>query len=282
MSQSTSQPQPNVLLAMQQFIEVIAQLRSPDGGCPWDLSQTPQTLTPFIIEEAYETVAAINSGDQQAIAEELGDLLLQVVLQAQIATEFQHFTLTDVIRSITEKMIRRHPHVFGDQPTNDIEQVRQTWEQIKAQEVQAKANQAETDQSLPPLSKKLSEYARQLPPLLAGMKISRKAAGAGFEWDNIEGVWEKFQEEVAEFQEALQSGDKAHQESELGDILFTLINLARWCNLDPEAALRETNHRFVRRFTQVEMASDRPLTEYSLEELEALWQAAKAQLSKTS
>ncbi|MBW4489903.1 MAG: nucleoside triphosphate pyrophosphohydrolase [Trichocoleus desertorum ATA4-8-CV12] len=263
------------LSALQQLIEVVAKLRSPDGGCPWDLAQTPQTLIPYVIEEAYETVDAIRSGDQKAIAEELGDLLLQVVLQAQIASEEGQFSLAEVVQGISEKLIRRHPHVFGDVEVASVEEVRQNWEQIKDQEKVAAAQP-------PLLSHKLSNYARSLPPLMAAMKISQKAAGAGFEWDSIEGVWGKFHEELAEFQEALQTDDKAHQESELGDLLFTIVNLARWQGLDPAEALQGTNRRFIQRFVQVESVCDRPLTDYSLEELEALWQQAKAKLAQTN
>ena len=262
-----------VLAALQQLIDVVAQLRSPEGGCPWDLAQTPETLIPYVIEEAYETVDAIRTGDPKAIAEELGDLLLQVVLQAQIASEAGQFSLTEVAQGISEKLIRRHPHVFGDVEVNSIEEVRQNWEQIKDEE---KTTPAET----PQLSQKLSNYARSLPPLTAAMKISQKAAGAGFEWDSIDGVWDKFHEELAEFQEALQGEDVAHQESELGDLLFTIVNIARWKGLDPAEALHGTNRRFIQRFVQVESVCDRPLAEYSIEELETLWQHAKAKLGQ--
>ncbi|MEA5499283.1 nucleoside triphosphate pyrophosphohydrolase [Limnoraphis robusta] len=263
------------LTALQGLIDVVAQLRSPDGGCPWDLAQTPQTLTPYVIEEAYEVVDAIRSGDIEAIAEELGDLLLQVVLQAQIASESQQFSLEDVANRITEKMIRRHPHVFAEVEVETIEEVHENWEQIKAAE---KGENPETQ----PLSSKLSRYARQLPPLMAGMKISQKAASVGFEWENIQGVWDKFHEELAEFEHALLHEEKANQEAELGDVLFTLINLARWYELDPEAALQGTNHRFIQRFSRLEQACDRPLSEYTLEEFEALWQKIKAQLAQSS
>ncbi|MDX2098135.1 MAG: nucleoside triphosphate pyrophosphohydrolase [Leptolyngbyaceae cyanobacterium bins.59] len=260
---------PSDLAALQKLIAVVAQLRSPDGGCPWDLAQTPQTLTPYVIEEAYEVVDAIQSGDQKAIAEELGDLLLQVVLQAQIASETQQFTLTQVAEGITEKLIRRHPHVFSGLAVEGVEEVKENWEQIKAAE---KGQEAGDDR----LSPKLDRYARTLPPLTGAFKISQKAAAVGFEWDDIQGVWEKFQEELGELQEALAGEDKAHQQSELGDLLFTLVNIARWYDLDPAAALHDTNKRFIKRFSLVESVADRPLKDYNLEELEALWQQAKA------
>lgn len=263
-----------MLDAVQQLVAVVAQLRSPNGGCPWDLAQTPESLTPYVIEEAYETIDAIQSGDAKAVCEELGDLLLQVVLQAQIASETNQFSLTDVVQGISEKLIRRHPHVFGDVNVETMADVHRHWEQIKAIE------KGEDPNATPLLSKKLSRYARSLPPLMAGMKISRKAAEAGFEWEAIEGVWAKFQEELAEFKEALTEQDKAHQEAELGDLLFTVINLARWYDLDPSAALQGTNQRFIQRLEQMEAVADRPLADYSLEQLEMLWQQAKVKLKQ--
>ena len=262
------------LAAVQQLINVVAQLRSPDGGCPWDLAQTPETLTPYVIEEAYEVVDAIKSGDPNAIAEELGDLLLQVVLQAQIASEKGKFSLTEVAQGITQKLIRRHPHVFGDVQVNTINEVRQNWQAIKAQE------KGESLQDSQKLSAKLSRYARTLPPLMAGMKISEKAAAAGFEWENVDGVWAKFDEELAELKQAIAHEPLAAQQAELGDLLFVVINLARWYNLEPSEALQGTNQRFIQRLSQMETFAERPLSDYTLEELENLWQQAKARLAK--
>ncbi|AFZ18691.1 MazG family protein [Allocoleopsis franciscana PCC 7113] len=264
----------SVLQALQQLIDVVAQLRSPEGGCPWDLEQTPQTLIPYVIEEAYEVVDAIRSEDKDAIAEELGDLLLQVVLQAQIASETDQFSLKEVAQGITQKLIRRHPHVFADVQVQNAAEVHQNWEQIKA------AEKGETTADAHFLSRKLTRYARTLPPLMGGMKISQKAAAAGFEWENVEGVWEKFSEELAEFKEALEHKDQAEQEAELGDLLFTLINIARWYDLDPSEALHGTNDRFIQRLSKMETVADRPLSDYTLDELETLWQQAKARLAK--
>ena len=269
-------PQTALLDAVQQLVRVVAQLRSPDGGCPWDLAQTPETLIPYIIEEAYETVDAIQSGEADAIREELGDLLLQVVLQTQIASEQGHFTLAEVAQGISTKLIRRHPHVFSTVTVESIDDVHRNWEQIKAVE------KGEDPEATPPLSRTLSRYARSLPPLTAGMKISRKAAAAGFEWETIEGVWAKFQEELGEFQEAVAQSDREHQQSELGDLLFTVINLARWYDLDPDAALQGTNQRFIQRLQQMEAVADQPLSTYTLEQLEHLWQQAKATLKQAS
>ena len=259
--------------ALQQLIEVIASLRQPDGGCAWDLAQTPESLIPYVLEEAYETVYAIKSGDTDAIAEELGDLLLQVVLQAQIASEYGQFSLADVAQGISQKLIRRHPHVFGDLEVQSVDEIRQNWEQIKA------AEKGETDEQKQLLSSKLSRYARTLPPLIAAMKISQKAAAAGFEWENIDGVWAKFNEELAEFKQAIQYETKQEQQAELGDLLFAIVQLARWYNLDLSEALQGTNDRFIQRLIYMEAAANRPLEDYTLDELEHLWQQAKAKLA---
>ena len=272
-STSESQPLSPSLAAIQRLITVIAQLRHPETGCPWDLAQTPASLIPYVIEEAYEVVEAIYGGQSTAIAEELGDLLLQVVLQAQIASEAGDFDLATVADGIAEKLVRRHPHVFGETTVADVEAVHRTWEQIKA----AEKGVAHDPHRLTP---KLQKYSRTLPPLMAAQKISHKASQAGFEWDDVAGVWDKFHEELDELRQAIAHEPKANQEAELGDLLFTLVNIARWYNLDPAAALQGTNRRFIQRFEQVETVADKPLTDYSGEELEALWQQAKAHLAQ--
>ncbi|WP_373541028.1 nucleoside triphosphate pyrophosphohydrolase [Chamaesiphon sp.] len=265
-------PEPSSILAsLQDLIDVVAKLRDPDGGCPWDLAQTPESLTPYIVEEAYEAVHAIRSGDRASIVSELGDLLLQVVLQSQLASEAGHFTLAEVAQSISEKLIRRHPHVFGDVRVADVAAVRANWEEIKA---------SEQEPTTTPLSDKLSSYVEKLPPLTAAMKISNRAAATGFEWESIDGVWEKFAEELGEFKEALTTPDLAHQEAELGDLLFTVVNLARWLKLDPERGLSSTNQRFIDRIQQMERFADKPLAEYSIAELETFWQQAKQRLAR--
>jgi XTP/dITP diphosphohydrolase len=253
-------------IALQKLIETVKSLRDPASGCPWDLAQTAESLTPYILEEAYETVHAIKTGTREEIIGELGDLLLQVVLQAQIASEDRAFDLADIADSINEKLIRRHPHVFGDRSVTDIDEVKANWEKIKAEE---RGNPDDL------LSSKLSRYAEQLPPMTAAMKISKKAAAAGFEWPDVAGVWAKFDEELGEFKEALETDNIDHRESELGDLLFTVINLARWFDLDPVSALQGTNQRFIDRLKKMEKFADRPLTEYTIDELESLWQKAK-------
>ncbi|MEO0457007.1 MAG: nucleoside triphosphate pyrophosphohydrolase [Cyanobacteria bacterium P01_A01_bin.114] len=258
------------LAALQHLIEVVARLRDPDGGCPWDLAQTPESLTPYVLEEAYEVVDAIQRGDRNEIAEELGDLLLQVVLQSQVFSEADDFDLGIVAQGIAEKLIRRHPHVFGDAQADTPEQVRVHWEQVKAQE-----KGAVDDTKLTP---KLERYARTLPPMTAAMKISKKAAKAGFEWDDLDGVWGKVHEELDEFRAALANEPIENQEAEFGDLLFSLIQIARWRGLDPVAALQGTNRRFIQRFGLLEATAEKPLEAHSLEELEALWQAAKRRI----
>ncbi|MFN6220309.1 MAG: nucleoside triphosphate pyrophosphohydrolase [Aphanizomenon sp.] len=266
------------LAALQELINVVAKLRFlrsaslSTEGCPWDLAQTPSSLTPYVIEEAYEVVDAIQTGDKQAIAEQLGDLLLQVVLQAQIASEAGDFSLQEVTEGIAKKLIRRHLHVFADVNAVSMEEVQKNWETIKA------AEKGETLEEQK-LSDKLNRYRRSLPPLNAAMKISEKAAKVGFEWNNVEEVWGKFHEELGEFQQALAEETKERQESELGDLLFAIIQVARWHKLDPSAGLQGTSQRFIQRVQKIETMIERPLTDYSLEELDALWQQAKAQLA---
>ncbi len=262
-----------ILNALNDLIDVVAKLRSPEEGCPWDLAQTQQTLIPYIVEEAYEVTAAIRSHNQEDIVEELGDLLLQVVLQSQIASESRDFTLEEVAQSITNKLIRRHPHVFGEVQVQDAAEVRHNWEQIKAQEKGYNSQQVEK------LSQKLNQYAETFPALLASQKISEKAANLGFEWSQAQGVWDKFEEELGEFKQSIMTDDVSHQQSELGDLLFTLVNIARWYGLDCSEALHGTNQRFVQRLSVMENLANDSLENYSLEDLETLWQQAKQQLA---
>ncbi len=251
--------------ALQELIDVVARLRDPNGGCPWDLKQTHQSLVPYVLEEAHEVADAIRHGDDDQISEELGDLLLQVVLHAQIANENNRFDLEQVARGISAKLIRRHPHVFGGEL--------RSWEEIKAEE-QAKTKGDSTS----PLSERLASKVRGQPALAGAMTISKNAAKAGFEWDNLDGVWDKVNEELAELQDAIASGDSQHAQAELGDVLFTLVNVARWCGIEPEEGLAGTNQRFLDRFSRVEAALGGELQGRSINELERLWQAAKAQI----
>ena len=258
---------------MHDLVGVVAQLRDPNQGCPWDLKQTHQTLIPYLLEEAHEVVDAIRHGDDRHLQEELGDLLLQVVLHAQLAQEQKRFDLDAVARGISDKLIRRHPHVFGDAEAFDSEAVSANWEIIKAAE---KAERGEIPfESTSPLSDQLASKIRGQPALAGAMTLSRKAAKAGFEWDDIKGVWGKVHEELEELKEAIASGDQQHAQEELGDLLFTLVNVARWCDIKPEEGLASTNQRFLDRFSRVEAALGGQLQGHSISELEALWQQAK-------
>ena len=257
--------QPPALDALAELIAVVDRLRDPDGGCPWDLEQTHTSLIPYVLEEAHEVADAIRHGDDRHLREELGDLLLQVLLHARIAAEAGRFDLEAVARGIRDKLVRRHPHVFAGAEAADSAAVRGHWEAIKEQERPAS-----------PLSDRLAGKVRGQPALAGAMAISRKAAAAGFEWDDLAGVWGKVHEELDELKEAVASGDRAHAQEELGDVLFTLVNVARWCGLDPEEGLAGTNRRFLERFGRVEAALGGDLTGRSLAELEALWRQAKA------
>ncbi|MDX2256888.1 MAG: nucleoside triphosphate pyrophosphohydrolase [Pseudanabaenaceae cyanobacterium bins.39] len=276
MTFDTPTPPLDRLQALQHLLDVVAKLRSPDGGCPWDLAQTPTSLIPYVIEEAYEVVDAIQSGDSAAIAEELGDLLLQVVLQSQIASESNQFTIAEVAEGIAQKLVRRHPHVFGDLQSASMEEIHHNWEKIKASE---KGHDLATTQKL---SYQLKRYARSLPPLMAGMKISQKAAAQGFEWDDVDGVWAKFHEELEELHQAIEHESRENQQAELGDLLFTLINVARWHGLDPVEALQSTNRKFISRLEIMENLSDRPLSEFTTADLDQLWKTAKSKLNRSN
>ena len=267
---------------LAELIAVVARLRDPLRGCPWDLEQTHASLVPYVLEEAHEVADAIRHGDDGHLAEELGDLLLQVVLHARIAQEQGRFDLAQIAAAISAKLIRRHPHVFGDAQAGDSAAVRASWEMIKRRE-QAEPEAARgATPSTSPLSDRLAGKVRGQPALAGAMTISRKAAAAGFEWEDMAGVWQKVHEELDELKEAVASGNKAHAQEELGDVLFTLVNVARWCGLDPEAGLAGTNHRFLDRFSRVEAALGGSLQGRSIQELEELWRQAKAAIRAES
>ena len=244
-----------------ELVRIIAVLRGPDG-CPWDREQTHESLKPHLIEEAYETLAAIESGDPAALADELGDLLLQVVLHAEIGAGEGTFSIDDVIASIITKIRRRHPHIFGTVTVSSAEEVTRNWDAIKRDEK--------------PHTGTLGEVAETMPALMRAQKISRRAAGAGFEWPDVDGVWAKVHEEIEELK-ATEAGTP-EAESELGDLLFTIVNVARHLGIDAESALRSTCVRFTRRFEHMESAAagvSRPLGEIEAHEWETLWQQAK-------
>jgi tetrapyrrole methylase family protein/MazG family protein len=250
--------------SLEEFQELIAHLRAPEG-CPWDREQTHQSLRRNLIEETYEVVEAIDADDPNAMQEEFGDLLAQIVLHAQIATEAGEYRMSDVIHGITTKLIGRHPHVFGDLALKDSEAVIANWEHLKAGERKAKGEERGI----------LDGVAASLPALSQAETYTARAARVGFEWPNVEGVLDKVAEEVAELQEAKTDDERA---AEYGDILFALVNLARWLKVDPEAALRAANTRFKRRFAYVQAGArkqGRDLKDMTLEEMDALWDEGK-------
>lgn len=257
------------MTSFEQFQEIIAHLRAPEG-CPWDKEQTHESLRQFLLEEAYEVLDVIDQGDTDALAGELGDLLLQVVLHTQIAIDDGEFHMTDVLRRINEKMVRRHPHVFGTTQVENADQVVTNWEAIKRTE--KAANGSEKPESL------LASIPKGLPALLQAYQYQARAAKIGFDWDNIGDVWAKVEEELREVE--AEKGNPDAQGREMGDLLFALVNWSRWLKIEPENALREANARFARRFAYVEQQASqngRTMTDYTLNELDAFWNAAKAQ-----
>jgi nucleoside triphosphate diphosphatase len=247
------------------LVQVMSRLRAP-GGCPWDRDQTFDTIKSYLLEETYEVLDAIDARDWRGVAEELGDLLLQPVFLAEMAAEQGLFTISDSLDAINQKLVRRHPHVFGDALAETPEDVKERWDKIKKQEKSARAS---GDESV------LDGVPRNLPALVEAEKIGQKAASTGFEWPDIAGVIEKLQEEAAELVSAKETGTQEHIEHELGDLLFTAVNLARFLKVDPEQALRKTNARFRKRFTHVEKQMRAAPSGISLERMEELWQEAK-------
>ena len=250
------------------FQETIAHLRAPDG-CPWDREQTHQSLRPFLLEEAYEVLEALDTGDTAGLAEEMGDLLLQIVLHTQIAIDTGEFNMGHVIDHINRKLLRRHPHVFGDVEVNSVDDVTTNWETIKKAE---KAARGQTDQ----IPSALDGVPQALPALTQALTISKRAVKMGFEWPNIEGVLDQLIEEAHEITMA---ESPEHLEAEIGDLLFSAVNLARWRKIDPESALRGTNARYRWRFQKMEQlaaAQGKNLPDLSTDDMEILWNEAKA------
>jgi MazG family protein len=252
-----------------ELVKVMARLRAP-GGCPWDRKQTFESIKSYLLEEAYEVMDAIDARDWPGVKEELGDLLLQPVFFAEMANEQGLFSIADSLDDINEKLIRRHPHIFGDARAETADDVKQRWDEIKKQE--------KAEQGVAAQASVLDGVPRSLPALVEAEKIGKKAAGVGFEWPDLGGVLEKLQEEAVELAQAREKQDAPEIEHELGDLLFTVVNLARFLKVDPEQALRKTNGRFRRRFGFVEdavAAEGASMAETSLDRMEELWQAAK-------
>ena len=260
---------------LEGLLALMARLRDPDGGCPWDVEQTFATIAPHTIEEAYEVADAIDHGDMAHLKDELGDLLFQVVFYAQMAKEQGAFDFHDIAAAITEKMIRRHPHVFGDQSgIESAEAQTVNWEALKERERKDKAQAKGPEER----HGALDDVSRGLPALLRAQKLQKRAARVGFDWPDARGVLDKFREEMAELEAELEADDQMALEHEMGDVLLTCVNLARKLGVDAEAALRHANTRFETRFAHIERAlwdQGREVRGTDLGELEGLWQQAK-------
>lgn len=246
----------------EKLISIMARLRAPDG-CPWDREQTHASLRPYLLEETYEVLEAMDNGDMPHLKEELGDLLLQVVFHAQVASENKDFNMDDVVQGISEKLIRRHPHVFGDVVINTAEEQTAHWEQIKRKEGKKSAIDG-----VPPA----------LPALTRARRVQEKATSVGFDWPSPEPVLDKVREEIDELNDARHEGNRAHIEEEYGDLLFALVNLARFIKVDPEAALQKSTNKFSRRFRAVEermKADGHPMKNATLEEMDLYWDQVK-------
>ncbi|MEQ9144735.1 MAG: nucleoside triphosphate pyrophosphohydrolase [Parvibaculaceae bacterium] len=264
----TSVP-PDNLRSIESLLAIMARLRDPDGGCPWDLEQTFRSIAPYTLEEAYEVADAIERNDLADLKEELGDLLLQVVFHARMAEEQNAFTFEDVVAAISEKMVRRHPHVFSDGTAKTAGQVSATWDEIKQTEKDAKGD---TSAGL------LDDVPAVLPSLTQAVKLQKRAAKVGFDWPSAKPVLEKIDEEFSELAAEVERGDRDAMEEEFGDLLFVLANYARHLKIDPDAALRRANRKFRDRFGTMEKIAETEmpgLDARSLEELEALWVRAK-------
>lgn len=249
--------------SFQKFVDIVAALRDPETGCPWDIKQTATSLVPNFIEELYEVIEAIEEQDDEALCEELGDLLLHIVFQAQIASEAGRFDINEVLAAITNKLIRRHPHVFGDVSVNDANSVKMNWERIKLQE---KTERESVLDGIP----------KAMPALIHAERTQEKAASVGFDWPDLPPVLAKIDEEQEELYEALNANDPEAIKEELGDLLFSIVNLSRKLGVDAEAALKDTTRKFYRRFRYVEeQYSKTDIHEASLEELDKHWETAK-------
>jgi len=251
-------------MSFEELVRIVERLRGPEG-CPWDKEQTRETLIPFLIEELYELIDAFNKGDYEDMKEELGDLLFQIVLHCQLANEEGKFDVNDVIKGITEKMIQRHPHVFGDRDFQTSEEVLQWWKEHKEKE--GKGSESA-----------LGRIPESLPALIKAQKIQERASKVGFDWDNINDVLDKLEEEIDEFRSALKRKDLREIENELGDIFFVLVRISNFVGINPEYALQRTINKFVSRFSHIEREASRQgrsLSEMSLEEMDAIWERAK-------
>ena len=263
---------------IDRLLEIMAALRTPGSGCPWDLEQDFSTIAPYTIEEAYEVADAIERGDFVDLRDELGDLLLQVVFHARMAEEAKLFDFGGVVEAITTKLIRRHPHVFGEARDLSPEAVKSLWAEIKAEEKRERAAAHERSGAPPTANGALSGVPLPLPALSRALKLQQKASRVGFDWNDAKAVLAKLREETAEIEEALAAGDEDAVKDEIGDLLFVVANLARHVQVDPEQALRGANAKFERRFAHIEARlkdEGRTPEQASLDEMDALWDEAK-------
>jgi tetrapyrrole methylase family protein/MazG family protein len=262
----------------EKLAAVQARLRAPDG-CPWDREQTHASLRTYLIEEAYEVLEALESGDDAKFAEEMGDLLLQIVFHSEIAKEEGRFTVSDVIREVHDKMVRRHPHVFGEKRAKDSAEVLKNWEQIKKEERAAAGKKTpDAPQEEGKVGSLMDGVSRALPAALEGFQLTRRAARIGFDWDNVEGVFDKLGEEGGELRQAVSAKDARRTEEEMGDLLFAAVNLARFLHVDPEIALKKANAKFSSRFRRMEdlaAKSGRALGDVPRAQMEEFWESAK-------
>lgn len=262
--------------SFDELVSVMARLRAP-GGCPWDREQTYASLSQYLLEEAYETFDAIHdadaTGDTSNLKEELGDLLLQVVFHSTIGAEKGDFTIDEVADGVTQKLVLRHPHVFGDTKLEHAKDVLDNWDTLKANERAASGKESKKYESI------LEEVPIHFPALLEALKVTKKAAKVGFDWQNEDQIFDKLQEEVLELRTAIEKNDTANIDEEIGDLLFVVVNLARKLDVEPETALKKTNRKFRNRFRFIEQqlaASGKDLDKASLEEMDALWDLSKA------
>ena len=250
---------------LEKLIETIRVLRSPQG-CEWDREQTHKSLRPNMLEEAYEAVDAIDSGDMSNLKEELGDVLLQVLLHSQIADDEGDFNIEDVSKELNEKLIHSHPHVFGNQKVKSTEEILNNWDLLKKEEKKDRKSQ-------------MDGISKAQSALMSAQKISKRAVKVGFEWPNEDSLLECIHSEFEEFKEAVKQADKDHMEDEMGDILFAVVNLARWNKIDAEQALLRANKKFMKRFRKMEELATKPMEEYSFDEYDALWKQAKKEVN---
>lgn len=256
----------NISKKFEELVDIVKQLRAPDG-CPWDREQTNASLLPYFLEEVYEVIESVDNENWPELKEEVGDILLHAVLQAVIAEENNHFSINDSLANINEKLVRRHPHVFGDVQAEAPFHAKQNWEAVKHKEKNRKS--------------RLDGVPVTLPALIRGQRLQQKASHAGFDWNKVEEVWDKIHEEILELKEAQSKSTKEHIEEEIGDVLFSVVNLARFLDISAEDALRKTNKKFTTRFAQVEeelKQRGKTVEESNLEEMDEIWNKVKQKI----